>query len=189
MPLHIELMLKTSAAAIRGKTDQTNRRDGKEEDLGWVPNPNRLGQREAFDGLTAQVLFILSRIENQRGFERLKQDESLLKYKRAFLNKPDLVRRFVCSNDRIHDFDLSFTNDKGAVDFVLEGSTLLWFPWSYAALTALSNDSALTPLERDQARARRKEILDSKVDDINKFVDEEFMYVLAENLYCFSVTQ
>lgn len=171
------------------KNYQTNRRDDKDEDLGWVPNPNRGGQREPFDGLTAQVLFILSRIEDQPGFQRLKQDQELLKYKKAFLNKPDLAKRFVCSNDRIHDFDLSFANDKGAVDFVLEGSTLLWFPWSYAALTALSNDSALTPQERDQASTLRKEILDSKVDDINKFVDDEFMYVLAENLYCFSISQ
>jgi len=171
------------------KNYQMIRRDGKEEDLGWVPNPNRGGQREPFDGLTAQVLFILSRIEDQPGFERLRQDEYLLKYKRTFINKSDLAKRFVCSNDRIHDFDLSFTNEKGAVDFVLEGSTLLWFPWSYAALTALSKDSTLTPQERAQASARRTEILDSKVDDINKFVDEEFMYVLAENLYCLSVNQ
>ena len=167
----------------------TNRQeDGTEQNIGWVPNPNRGGQREAFDGLTAQVLFVLSRIEGQPDFEYLKQDQDLLKYKRAFLAKQDLAKRFVCSNDRIHDFDLSFTRDQGAVDFVLEGSTLLWFPWSYAALTALSKDGSLQPQERAQAGALRKEILDSKIDDINHFVDEEFMYVLAENLYCFSVS-
>ncbi|HUS11109.1 MAG TPA: hypothetical protein VMZ30_11645 [Pyrinomonadaceae bacterium] len=171
------------------KNYTTTTRDGRDEDIGWVPNPNRGGQRERFDGLTAQVLFILSRIEDQPGFERLKQNQELLKYKKAFINKPDLAKRFVCSNDRIHDFDLSFNTDKGGVDFVLEGSTLLWFPWSYAALTALSNDSALTAQEKAQASALRKTILDSKVDDITKFVDEEFMYVLAENLYCFSVSQ
>jgi hypothetical protein len=168
----------------------TNRQhDGTEQNLGWVPNPNRGGQREPFDGLTAQVLFVLLRIESQPDFEYLKQDPDLFKYKRAFIAKQDLAKRFVCSNDRIHDFDLSFTRDQGAVDFVLEGSTLLWFPWSYAALTALSKDSSLQPQEQAQASALRKEILDSKVDDINRFVDEEFMYVLAENLYCFSVSQ
>jgi hypothetical protein len=163
-----------------------DKNDGK--DLGWVPNPNRGGQREPFDGMTAQVLFILSRLEDQTGFQWLKQDKDLLKYKTTFINKTDLVKHFVCSNDRIHDFDLSFANDKGGVDFVLEGSTLLWFPWSYAALTALSRDSALTRQEQAQASALRKQVLDSKVEDINKFVDEEFMYVLAENLYCFSVS-
>ena len=167
---------------------QTVTPDGK-ENLGWVPNPNRGGQRESFDGLTAQVLFILSRIENQPGFERLKQDPHLLKYKRAFIGKQDLAKRFVCSNDRIHDFDLSFTREGQTVDFVLEGSTLLWFPWSYAALTALSRDSALTQQERAQASALRKEVLDSKIEDINEFVDEEFMYVLAENLYCLSISR
>lgn len=172
------------------KNYQTITRDGKEENLGWVPNPNRGGQREPFNGMTAQVLFILSRIEDQPGFERLNNDPNLLKYKRAFIAKQDLAKGFVCSNDRIHDFDLSFTSDKGpAVDFVLEGSTLLWFPWSYAALTALSKDSALSDQEKAQASALRTEILDSKVDDLNKFVDEEFMYVLAENLYCLSVSQ
>jgi hypothetical protein len=38
------------------------------EMLGWVPNPNRDGQREPFAGLTAQILFILSRIEDQPKF-------------------------------------------------------------------------------------------------------------------------
>lgn len=172
------------------KNYQTITRDGKEEDLGWVPNPNRSGQREPFNGMTAQVLFIISRIEDQPGFERLNNDSNLLKYKKAFIAKRDLAKGFVCSNDRIHDFDLSFTSDKGpAVDFVLEGSTLLWFPWSYAALTALSKDNALSDQEKAQAGALRKEILDTKVDDINKFVDEEFMYVLSENLYCLSVSQ
>lgn len=158
--------------------------------LGWVPNPNRSGQREAFDGMTAQVLFILSRIQDQPGFEDLKKDPFLVNYKKAFVAKQDLAKRFVCANDRIHDFDLSFTSDQGpAVDFVLEGSTLLWFPWSYAALTALSKDTdALTAQEQAQAKELRKEILAAKVDDINKFVNEEFIYVMAENLYCFSVS-
>jgi hypothetical protein len=157
--------------------------------LGWVPNPNRSGQREAFDGLTAQVLFILSRIEDQEGFKDLKKELFLLDYKKTFIAKQDLAKRFVCANDRIHDFDLSFTSDQGpAVDFVLEGSTLLWFPWSYAALTALSKDDALSPQEQAQAKELRKQILAVKVDDINKFVNEEFIYVMAENLYCFSVS-
>jgi hypothetical protein len=162
--------------------------DGKDQKLGWVPNPNRGGQREQFDGLTAQVLFILSRIEGQPGFDALKNNENYLEYKRAFIMKRDLAGRFVCSNDRIHDFDLSFTRDDGTLDFVLEGSTILWFPWSYAELTVLSNDTALSPQERAQAASLRKGILDSKVDDINKFVHDEMMYVLAENLYCFSIS-
>jgi hypothetical protein len=163
--------------------------DDKPKKLGWVPNPNRSSQREQFDGLTAQVLFILSRIQDEPAFEYLKNDGQLLEYKRAFLTKQDLAARFVCSNDRIHDFDLSFTRDDGTLDFVLEGSTLLWFPWSYAALTALSKDTALTPAEQAQAGFLRKQILDLKVGDMKKFVHEEFIYVLAEHLYCFSVSE
>ncbi|HKS26473.1 MAG TPA: hypothetical protein VJS44_01575 [Pyrinomonadaceae bacterium] len=41
---------------------------------------------------------------------------------------------------------------------------------------------------QSRAASLRNEILSSKVDDINKFVQEEFMYVLAENLYCFSAS-
>jgi hypothetical protein len=156
--------------------------------LGWVPNPNRTGQREQFAGLTAQVLFVLSRIEAYSPFkERLRENAELLEYKRAFLENDQLASRFVCSNDRIHDFDLSFTGPD-TLDFVLEGSTLLWFPWSYAALSALANDGALTPQEQAKALSLRKSILDSKVEEISKFVDDEFMYVLAEHLYCFSVS-
>ena len=158
------------------------------EMLGWVPNPNRDGQREPFAGLTAQVLFILSRIEDQPHFEYLKNNTELLDYKRAFIAQPELVGRGVWTNDRIHDFDLSFTRDDNTVDFVLEGSTLLWFPWSYAALTSLSRDSALTTQEQGQALNLRKIILDSKVDDLTNFVHQEFMYVLAENLYCFAIS-
>jgi hypothetical protein len=159
------------------------------ETLAWVPNPNRDGQREPFAGLTAQILFILSRIEDQPGFDYLKTNSDLLSYKRAFIAQRNLAGRPVWSNDRIHDFDLSFTRDNNTVDFVLEGSTLLWFPWSYAALTALSRDSALTTQEQGQALNLRKEILETKVDDLNHFVHQEFMYVLAENLYCFAVSQ
>lgn len=159
------------------------------EMLGWVPNPNRDGQREPFAGLTAQVLFILSRIEDQPGFGYLKSEPRLLNYKRAFITQPDLSGRWVCTNDRIHDFDLSFTRDDNTVDFVLEGSTLLWFPWSYAALTALSRDGTLNTQEQGQALNLRKKILDSKVDDLNNFVQQEFMYALAENLYCFAISE
>lgn len=52
--------------------------EGVPKKLGWVPNPNRTGQREQFDGLTAQVLFILSRLEDQPPFDRLKQNAELL---------------------------------------------------------------------------------------------------------------
>jgi hypothetical protein len=160
--------------------------DGKEQVLGWVPNPNRRGQRERFDGLTAQVLYVLSRVENQPGFEYLINDGTYLDAKRNFVEDQDLATRFVCANDRIHDYDLAFIGED--LDFVLEGSTLLWFPWSYAELTNLSYDTTLTPQERSAAASLRKGILNSKVDDINKFVQEEFMYVLAENLYCLSVS-
>lgn len=164
--------------------------DGTVQNLGWVPNPNRRGQRERFDGLTAQVLYILSRVEDQPGFENLKNDEAYLAHKRTFITDSDLAQRFVYSNDRIHDFDLAFIGgDNTRLDFVLEGSTLLWFPWSYIELASLSNDPSLTPQERSAAAVLRKEILDSKVDDINKFVQAEFMYVLAEHLYCFSMSK
>jgi hypothetical protein len=49
--------------------------------------------------------------------------------------------------------------------------------------------SALTTLEQAKALSLGKAILDKKINDINKFVDDEFMYVLAEHLYCFSVSQ
>jgi hypothetical protein len=148
--------------------------------LGWVPNPNRDSQRERFDGLTAQVLFILSRAETD--FTFLASEAKYVEAESDFAKKGDLVRRLQCNSDRIHDSDQSFP----PTTFVMEGSTMLWFPWSFAELTHLSGHVLLPRDAQNAAGQLRDDILRSNLDEMNKYIDSEYMYVLAENLFCLS---
>ena len=149
-----------------------------DQNLGWVPNPNRLFQKERFDGLTAQVLFVLSRAE--KDFPFLETDKIYIGAEKDFVRTKDLGKRLQCNNHRIHDADQSFP----PTTFVAEASTMLWFPWSFAELTHLSTDASLTDEERNAASQLRKEILNFNIDELAKFVETEYSYVLAENLLC-----
>ncbi len=151
-----------------------------DKDLGWVPNPNRPKQREHYDGLNAQVLYVLSRAEADFGF--LPADLRYLEAKRAFIMDRERAagaKQMICSNNRVHDADLAFP----PVDFELEGSTFLWFPWAFAELTFLSTDAALGVEERNDAFRMRTTMLRSNLDELVAFVDSEYMYVVAEHLF------
>jgi hypothetical protein len=122
-------------------------------------------------------------VESEPGFEFLKREERYAYAKRNFLKREEeLAQRAVRANDRLHDYDLSFQG----VDFTLEGSTILWFPWSAAVLTYLSQDPSLSQQERDTAALIRQNLLEAKMGELIAFVEAEFMYVLAENLFCLS---
>lgn len=110
-------------------------------DYGWFPNPNRRTQREFFPGLTAHILFVLSRAE--RDFDFIERHSIYISAERRFSQHTDLVQRSVSYNNRLHDTDVSFP----PTTFVLEGSTFLWCPWSLAELTHLSTDNSLSPLK------------------------------------------
>lgn len=154
----------------------------RDEKLGWVPNPDRQPQKETFSGLTAQVLFVLSRAEGD--FKFLETDKIYVNAEKNFARNKDLGKRMQCSNDRIHDADQSFP----PTAYVSEASTMLWFPWAFAELTHLSTDDSLTAEEQAAAVKLRKEIVRSNIDELGRFVESEYMYVLGENLFCLSTS-
>jgi hypothetical protein len=153
-----------------------------DEKLGWVPNPDRRPQYERFDGLTAQILHVLSRAEQD--FTFLENNPTYLNAERAFVTNAQLAGRPLGQNNRYHDYDVSFRPTL----FALEPSTFLWFPWVVAELTHLSKDASLTEEERDRAAELRRGVLRDHLDEIESFVEAEFMYALAENLYCLSLS-
>lgn len=144
----------------------------------WVPNPNRELQAERFLGLTAQTLFVLSRAEEKFSF--FVNDDKYRRAKKDFLANADLGTRNVLLNDRLHDADQYFRPTK----YHAESSTFLWFPWSYVELMHLSRDEAQTKAERKVAANLSKDMLTSNAEVLDKFIESDFMYVLAENLFC-----
>jgi hypothetical protein len=103
--------------------------------LGWLQNPNRPGQVSRFDGLTAQVLFVLSRAESLQELRWLSSDHTYRASQRDFVKLESLVNRSVkTDNSSVPDPDQRFPG----TGFKAEGSTFLWFPWTFVELTTLS---------------------------------------------------
>ena len=148
--------------------------------LGWVPNPNRVNQREQFPGLTAQVLFVLSRAEAQ--YPVVRNHSAYKEAKIRFLADNELVKQPLSSNTRLPDTDQHFDTADG---FTAEGMTFLWFPWAAAVYGRLSNDPALSQKERHIAAARLFSLY-SRFDDLFHLLETGPTYVLAENLLCVS---
>lgn len=155
-------------------------RDG----LGWVQNPDRAGQKEEFEGLTAQVLYVLSRAEVIPDFAFLRNDQVYRTAERDFLNNKSLAQRSIDKdNSHIPDVDVGFPNS----EFMAEGSTFLWFPWTLLELTHLATDDSLTADERATAAQLRREILNANFDKLGNYVESaNLSYIFAENLFCVS---
>jgi tRNA A-37 threonylcarbamoyl transferase component Bud32 len=153
--------------------------------LGWVPNPNRPGQTGRFDGLNAQVLFVLSRAETCPGFAGLRFEQAYASAKKEFIATPDLASRPIDKNNSsVPDIDIRFANS----EFMAEGSTFLWFPWTLAELSQLVRDDSLSEADRSAARELRSDILDHNFDRLDRYVEEgALMYIYAENLFCTAV--
>jgi serine/threonine protein kinase len=177
------------SATVRGRLDtrdETSARNGirwllaHQGDLGWAPNPNRenVGQ---FDGLTAQVLFVLSRAEDD--FPFLKGDGTYLAAQKQFLANKGLGQHALDDNSHLPDADQRFPGTQ----FQAEGSTFLWFPWSVAELTHLSSGAESSDL-RDTSDRIRQRILEQNADHLDQFIAKQYIYVLAEALYCISVS-
>ena len=179
------------ADKIGGKYDENIRRGinwllrGYGPGQGWVPNPNRVGQRDHFEGLTAHALFILSRAERLSAFSFIKNDNVYRTARQDFIRNRQLANWSIDSNDsHMPDADLRFVG----TEFLAEGSTFLWFPWSLVELSQLSNDQDLSDDERKAATQLRLDILNHNFDKLDKYVETaNLMYVLGENLYCVSV--
>lgn len=152
--------------------------DSRRADLGWVPNPNRRHQKDRHPGLNAEVLFILTQLENAFPFL-----QNVPVYKDA---KRDLLvdgarwkYDFFENNTSIRDADQWLEE----TDFNIEGSTFLWCPWSLAALHSLTNDSELTDEERRQAVKLRAEMIE-KIQKCGDDVGTSGTWELAETLFC-----
>ena len=175
---------------IGSKYDENIRRGinwllrGYKEGQGWVPNPNRVGQKDRFDGLTAHALFVLARAEKIGGFGYVKNDSIYRTARQDFIkNKQFAEWSIEANNSHMPDADLRFVN----TEFLAEGSTFLWFPWTLAELSVLSSDTSLTEDERKAATQLRHDILDANSDKLENYVETaNLMYVLGENLLCVS---
>jgi hypothetical protein len=152
---------------------------------GWVQNPQRTGQKDRFDGLTAQTLFILSRAQTTPQMDYLKNDQTYQTARRDFINNKELAAKSIeKDNSSIPDADVHFANS----EFMAEGSTFLWFPWSLLALTQLSTDQTLSEDERKAAARLRLEILNANADRFDQYVETaNLTYFLAENLFAVNI--
>jgi serine/threonine protein kinase len=112
---------------------------------GWVPNPNRPGQTGRFDGLDAHILFILSQAESVPTFAALKFEQAYAGAKKDFIANRDLASRTIGKdNSSVPDVDIRFSGS----EFMAEGSTFLWFPWTLAELSQLTRDDSLPAEQR-----------------------------------------
>ena len=179
------------ADKIGGKYDENIRQGinwllrGYGPGQGWVPNPNRVGQRNRFDGLTAHALFVLSRAARLPAFSFIKNDNVYRTARQEFIKNRQFATWAIDANDsHLPDADLRFLG----TEFLAEGSTFLWFPWSLVVLAQLSNDQDLSADERQAATQLRLDILNHNFERLGQYVETaNLMYVLGENLYCVSV--
>jgi len=149
---------------------------------GWVQSPQRTGQQDRFEGLTAHALFVLSRTETIPDLAYLKNDQTYLTARRDFINNKELATKSIeKDNSSIPDADVHFVGS----EFMGEGSTFLWFPWTLLELNQLSLDQGLSEAERKAADDLRLEILNANGERIDRYVETaNLTYLLAENLFC-----
>jgi hypothetical protein len=151
--------------------------------LGWVPNPNRERQTEVFIGLSAQITYILGRAEIQH--PEIERHPNYRSAQRWVLNRHanynDLVVKNLQGNRRTHDADVHLVGSR----FTLEQSTFLWFPWSYASLSMLATHPGWSVDERRVARDARLK-MSLRFEELDAYLEQEFPYVLAENLFAIS---
>ncbi len=143
---------------------------------GWVPNPLRENVREGFPGLTAQVLFVLARADqadptfvNSRGEYNDAKTEFL-----GCLDTPTCASKL---DTRVPDVDVHLRPPER----VLEGSTVLWYPWTVATLSDLTLDPDLTTDARKMADRFRDDLL-SRHEEVIQGLGVGLTYALSENL-------
>jgi hypothetical protein len=146
-----------------------------------VPNSNRAGQRDHFDGLTAHALFVLSRAEGVDVATFIKNDRVYRTARQEFIkNKQFADWSIEANNSHLPDPDLRFVG----TEFLAEGSTFLWFPWTLAELSQLASDAGMSADERQAAAQLRLDIFNANADKLENYVETaNLMYVLGENLF------
>ncbi len=101
-----------------------------------------------------------------------------------FINHSQLATRSIeKDNSSIPDAEVAFHGS----EFMAEGSTFLWFPWTLLELTQLVNDKSLSEAERKSAADLRQRILNENEARLENYVETaNLTYFLAENLFCVS---
>jgi hypothetical protein len=152
---------------------------------GWVPNPNRVGQTAKFQGLNAQTLLVLSRLEAMPEFAFLKSDPTYKMAKSDFLAAKQITEWNADENNSsVPDADVRYPG----TEFTAEGSTFLWFPWTLAELTMLTHDATLSDTDRATAAQLRFDILNHNAAKLDNYVETaNLSYIFAENLVGVSV--
>ena len=154
---------------------------GYKEGQGWVPNPNRAEQKDRFDGLTAHVLYVLSRAAEVDAGGFIKNDHVYRTARQDFIKNRQFADWSIEANDsHLPDADLRFVG----TEFLAEGSTFLWFPWTLAELSQLASDAGMSADERQAAAQLRLDIFNANSEKLENYVETaNLMYVLGENLY------
>lgn len=148
-----------------------------------MPRPARSSNLDPYPGLTAQTIYVLERARALAGDLLHSQYTT---YRRLFFKSigtatdnrhPALRDRDARSNDRTHDGDVALADR----DFMLEGSTFLWLPWT---LAACSTQATMRASEDDaELIARGCAQIGRRMNDLVKFAESEtFVYVMAESL-------
>jgi hypothetical protein len=144
-----------------------------DEKYGWFPNPGRGEQHEAFPGLSAQTLWVLYQVATIKPvLNGLVRNPTFMQAKAQLLENDALWTRPVGQSERLSSADqhlrssVAEGSESCACDFLIEGSTFLWYPWTFAALDLLAQDSTLKAsnkrvAERQKARlaARFQELV------------------------------
>jgi hypothetical protein len=155
----------------------------------WVPNPSRPSQTESFEGLTAQVLYVinLARVKHyplRDNLEDKYQDRLKSFYKHTFLDFPlqskkgTFGKRAMRTNDRSHDSDRYLPG----LPFMIESSTFLWGPW-VLALCSVSNRPSLDETTGVAAEAAAMcRVMGERANELMAFARGEFTYVTAETM-------
>jgi hypothetical protein len=128
---------------------------------------------------------VLSRAEATETFSYLKFEQAYAAAKKEFIANSDLASRSIDGgNSSIPDIDIRFSGS----EFMAEGSTFLWFPWTLAELSQLAGDDGLSQADRTAAAELRSKILDKNYSQLDSYVENAgLMYVFAENLFCSSI--
>jgi hypothetical protein len=148
-----------------------------DENLGWVPNPNRKKQQDIYLGLTAQTLFVL--IRAARRLPNLSRERWLIQAKNKFLENDFTIS--LSSNRQVKSDDESFPGT-GYTD---EATSFLWYPWSVAVLRLLSTDTSLSSDKMSVAGGLLDKLY-RRLPDLEEQLEAGGTYQPAENLFALS---
>jgi hypothetical protein len=151
---------------------------------GWMPNPESSSTPEdtVYPGLTAQVLYILSRAEL---VPHMPSDDRYADAKRDFLADSSILALHPGSNVAIANPDTYFDSPNGRRTGPLEATTFSWFAWATVVYKVLAEDSSLSPHEQSIARKRLYTLLNEYKEVFHHVGASQCeTWEVAENLFC-----